>query len=58
MPAVPSESYLEDGLVITSTFSIFSAGICSSPLLAVKTEGFPFIRIRTPVLPRKLTAPL
>ena len=57
IPPVPSASYFADGLVITSTFSILSEGIDSNPLLAVKTEGFPLINIRTLEFPRKLTAP-
>ena len=60
IPAVPSESYLAEGEVITSTLSIASEGNCfnaSAPLKPTKAEGLPSIKIRTFSLPLKLTVP-
>ena len=59
-PAIPSASYLAEGLVITSTRSTRFAGSCRSPLLPLKLtspEGLPSIRIRTLAEPLKLTFP-
>ena len=50
IPAVPSASYLADGEVTTSTFSIDSAGKDLSPWgpdMPTKPEGLPFINILT-----------
>ena len=59
IPAVPSASYFADGLVITSTFSIISAVIDPSapPSVSARTDGLPLIRICTPLLPLRVTAP-
>ena len=60
IPAVPSASYLADGEVITSTFSIASAGIClnaSAPFMPTKALGLPSINMVTFSFPRKLTVP-
>ena len=47
IPAVPSASYLAEGFVITSTFSIISAVMDPKalPPSEVSTEGFPLIKI-------------
>ncbi len=60
IPAVPSASYRADGEVITSTFSIDSAGNCLSASVEfspTSPEGFPFIKIRTLSLPLSATFP-
>ncbi len=60
IPAVPSASYLADGLVITSTFSMASAGSCVRASVDPKpanADGLPLIRILTFSLPLKLMAP-
>ena len=60
IPAVPSASYLAEGEVITSTFSIDSAGNCrnaSVEFKPTKPDGFPLIKIRTLSFPRKATLP-
>ncbi len=60
IPAVPSASYLEEGLVITSTRSMASAGSCVNAFVSPKpaiAEGRPFINIRTFSLPLKLIPP-
>ena len=60
IPAVPSASYLADGLVITSTLSMASAGSCRNASVEpkpAKAEGRPLIRIRTFSFPLRLIAP-
>ena len=60
IPAVPSESYLAEGDVMTSTFSIASDGNCfraSAPFKPTKAEGLPSISMRTLSLPRRLMVP-
>ena len=60
IPPVPSDSYLADGDVITSTLSIDSAGICWSPwgpLSPTRPDGFPLIKILTLSLPLSATFP-
>ncbi len=60
MPAIPSASYFEEGLLITSTFSMRLAGIERKPLASpepTRPEGFPSMSIRTFSLPLKLTSP-
>ena len=60
IPAVPSDSYLAEGEVITSTFSIDSAGNClnaSVEFNPTNPDGLPLIRIRTLSFPRKATLP-
>ena len=50
IPAVPEASYLAEGDVITSTFSIDSAGSCLKPWgpeIPTKPDGLPFIKILT-----------
>ena len=57
-PPPPSASYLADGLVITSTFSIASAGIKrKASAILIAFDGFPSISTLTLSLPRKLTFP-
>ena len=51
---------LADGEVITSTFSMASAGICrkaSAPLIPTNALGLPSIKMVTLSLPRRLTFP-
>ncbi|MNE38995.1 hypothetical protein D3C80_1329180 [compost metagenome] len=58
IPAPPSASYLADGLVITSTFSIASAGIKrKASTIFIAFEGLSSIRIFTFSFPLKLTFP-
>ena len=60
MPAEPSELYFDDGLVMTSTLSMVSAGSCSSIcdwLSDVSPESFPFIQMVTPSSPLSDTVP-
>ena len=60
IPAVPSASYLAEGDVMTSTFSIASAGNClnaSVELSPTNPEGLPLMSIRTLSLPLKATLP-
>ena len=58
IPAPPSASYLDEGLVITSILSSASAGIdCSAVATFTAFDGFPSIKTRTASLPRKLTFP-
>ena len=59
-PALPSGLYFADGLVIISTDSMFSAGICSSTwprFSSVSPEGLPLIHISTFELFLKDTPP-
>ena len=60
IPAVPSASYLAEGLVITSTFSMASAGNCLRASVEpnpASAEGFPLMSILTFSLPLRLMAP-
>ena len=59
IPAVPSASYLSEGLVITSMRSIMSAVRVprALPSLLASTEGLPLIKICTPATPRSRTCP-
>ncbi len=57
IPAPPCASYLADGLVITSTFSMLLAGICSRPLFMDCMEGLPLINILTALFPLRLITP-
>lgn len=60
IPAVPSASYLAEGEVITSTFSIASAGNWRKASVEFKPtspDGLPLINIRTLSFPRKETFP-
>ena len=57
-PPPPSASYLAEGLVTTSTFSIASAGINrNASVILMALEGLPSIRILTFSFPLKLTVP-
>ena len=53
IPPLPSASYLAEGEVITSTFSIASAGnsLINDEFTPTNLEGFPFIRILAASLP-------
>ena len=60
IPAVPSGLNFADGLVMTSTRSMLSAGICSriwARLSAVRPESLPLIHTVTELLPRSDTSP-
>ena len=60
IPAVPSGLYLAEGLVMTSTCLISSAGIISSMsawLSAVSPDAFPLIQTVTLEFPRNETDP-
>jgi hypothetical protein len=61
MAAVPSGLYFAEGLVITSIFSMASAGICSSDIarlaLFMRFDGLPLTSTSTFSLPRRLTLP-
>ena len=60
IPPFPCASYLADGEVITSTFSIDSDGSClsaSAEFKPTKPDGFPLIKILTSSLPLSATLP-
>ncbi len=60
IPADPSASYLDEGLVITSTLSMSCAGRLLNPsasLIPTNPDGWPLIKIRTPSLPLRDTFP-
>ena len=59
IPPLPSASYLAEGEVITSTFSIASAGNCliNVELIPTNLEGFPLIKILAASFPLKRIFP-
>ena len=59
IPPLPSASYLAEGDVITSTFSMASAGnsFMNDELTPTNLDGFPFIRILAASLPLKSIFP-
>ena len=59
IPPLPSASYLAEGDVITSTFSMASAGnsFMNDELIPTNLDGFPFIRILAASLPLKSIFP-
>ena len=55
IPAAPSGSYLAEGLVIISMFSIVADGICFSSSLGSSWVGLPSMSTLKFELPRRVT---